>query len=81
MTAAICATIPRLTASRASSALDQRESGDAPLGRQLARQRLDLGHLRRGKNAAADPAEVSSSSPCSPSWQKRFRHPETAWRD
>ena len=32
---------------------------NALLGRQLACQRLDLGHLRRGKNAAADPAVVA----------------------
>jgi site-specific DNA recombinase len=54
---------------------------DAPLGRQLARQRLDLGHLRRGEKRRGRPGRGLSSSPCSPSWQKRFRHPETAWRD
>ena len=39
---------------------------DALLGRQLARQRLDLGHLRRGKNAAADPAVVAPQAPAAP---------------
>jgi hypothetical protein len=35
----------------------------ALLGRQLARHRLDLGDLRRGKNAAVDPTAVSPRAP------------------
>jgi hypothetical protein len=44
---------------------------DALLG-QLARQRLDLGHLRRGKNAAADPAEASPPAPAFPPGRSVF---------
>ena len=48
-----CSTIPRATASRAISALLKRESGTPALARQLAGDRLHLGHRLGGKSAAA----------------------------
>jgi hypothetical protein len=54
---------------------------DAVLGRRLACQRLDLGHLRRGKDAPRRPGRGLSSRPCSPSSQNRCSHVETGRRD
>ena len=48
---------------------------DALLGGKLARQRLDLGHLRRGKNAAGDPTAVSPQDPARPPGRNVFANP------
>jgi hypothetical protein len=73
-------TIPRLTASIASSVLDQRDSGTPrPAGDSHA-SALTSATCAGGKRRRR-PGRGLSSSPCNPSRQKRLRHVETAWRD
>jgi len=73
-------TIPRLTASIASSALDQRDSGTPRSAGNSHAGALTSATCAGGKRRRR-PGRGLSSSPCNPSRQKRLRHVETAWRD